>query len=446
MSETIASLASAPGISGLSVIRVSGDKAFDIIDLCFVGKVKISEAQTHTIHYGKFYHNKALIDTVTVSVFRAPNSYTGDNTAEISCHGSNVVVNQILNTLYEKGAKLPEPGEFTKRAFLNGKLDLTQVEAVADLIYSTSVPGALTSARQLSGEFTSRLQSLRSELIKIAGLLELELDFSEEDLELINKNEINEKLKNSVEFCEDLANSYRAGEILRSGFIVAIAGFPNSGKSTLFNSIIKKNRAIVSDIEGTTRDYIEEDFYLNDLKIRMVDTAGLRETKDIIEIEGIKLVESVISGANLVLVLNDITKGLDYSDELLNSLKNKFPDTEFILVQNKIDLIEQKNRDYITIAAKSGEGIKNLLNIISKKAKYSTERINDVLINQRHSELLFLAAKNLREAIQEIENNMENEIISIDIRNAGKRIGEITGDSWSEDVINQIFSGFCIGK
>ena len=283
MSRTIAALATAPGIAGLNVVRISGENAISIADKCFDGKSTLAEAKTHTIHYGKFVSDNTLIDTVTASVFKAPNSYTGEDTIEFGCHGGNIIAGQIVDALLEAGAVIPEPGEFTRSAFLNGKLDLTQVEAVADIIHSTSVAGALTSARQLIGEFTLRLKELRHGLIRTAGLLELELDFSEEDIELIDNSLVRERLIESRKYCNELADKFRASEVLRSGFIVAVAGFPNSGKSTLFNKILQKNRAIVSEIEGTTRDYIEEDILLGDIKVRIIDTAGLRETEDIIE-------------------------------------------------------------------------------------------------------------------------------------------------------------------
>lgn len=446
MSRTIAALATAPGIAGLNVVRISGENAFKIADKCFSGKTTLENAESHTIHYGKFQSADELIDTVTASVFRAPNSYTGENTVEFGCHGGNIVAGQIVNALLDSGAEYPEPGEFTRIAFLNGKLDLTQVEAVADIIHSTSVAGALTSARQLVGQFTKRLKELRRELIRTAGLLELELDFSEEEIDLVDNSEVKRRLEESLLYCNELADKYRASEVLRSGYIVAVVGFPNSGKSTLFNSILQKNRAIVSDIEGTTRDYIEEDILLDDIKVRLIDTAGLRETEDTIEIEGIKLVESVLEQANLVLVLNDANNGVKSSDDLFKSLKDKYSNSQFLLVQNKSDLVETQHSNNIYISAKNGDGINEITSIIKQNAKNSTDRVNDVLINKRHADLLRKAASEIQNGIDAIDSNMENEIISIDIRNATNTLGEITGDQWNEEVLAEIFSGFCIGK
>jgi tRNA modification GTPase len=445
MSRTIAALATAPGIAGLNVVRISGENAISIADKCFDGKSTLAEAKTHTIHYGKFVSDNTLIDTVTASVFKAPNSYTGEDTIEFGCHGGNIIAGQIVDALLEAGAVIPEPGEFTRTAFLNGKLDLTQVEAVADIIHSTSVAGALTSARQLIGEFTLRLKELRHGLIRTAGLLELELDFSEEDIELIDNSLVRERLIESQKYCNELADKFRASEVLRSGFIVAVAGFPNSGKSTLFNKILQKNRAIVSEIEGTTRDYIEEDILLGDIKVRLIDTAGLRETEDIIEIAGIKLVESVLEQSNLVIVLNDASRGVEQSDELYRTLKQKYPNSEFILVQNKCDLID-KQLDGVSISAKTGAGIEQITEKIKSAAKNSIDRINDVLINKRHADLLRRTSNEIQRGIDAIDANMQNEIIAIDIRNATNTLGEITGDRWNEEVLAEIFSGFCIGK
>ncbi|MER3328711.1 MAG: GTP-binding protein, partial [Candidatus Kapaibacterium sp.] len=313
------------------------------------------------------------------------------------------------------------------------------------IIHSTSVAGALTSARQLIGEFTQRLKDLRHGLIRTAGLLELELDFSEEDIELIDNSEVRARLVESQKYCNELAEKFRASEVLRSGFVVAVAGFPNSGKSTLFNKILQKNRAIVSEIEGTTRDYIEEDILLGDIKVRLIDTAGLRETEDIIEIAGIKLVESVLEQSNLVLVLNDASKGFKQSDELFNTLKVKYPNSEFMLVQNKSDLLNS-TADGVFVSAKTGDGVEKITDKIKSASKNSIDRINDVLINKRHADLLRRTTSEIQRGIDAIDANMQNEVIAIDIRNATNTLGEITGDRWNEEVLAEIFSGFCIGK
>lgn len=453
MSRTIAALATPPGISGLSVIRISGDETIKIMDLVFKGKKTIAEAKSHTILYGKILQVEnnqieRIIDTVTISIFKSPNSYTGEDVIEIGCHGSIVVVREILDLLYKNGAYPAEAGEFTKRAFINGKLDLLQVEAVADLIHSISTPSAQTSIRQLEGDFTIRLREFRKNLIDIASLLELELDFSEEDIELIDRDFIRNRLNNAKEFCNNLIEFKRTSEILRSGYYVSIVGYPNSGKSTLFNTLLNKNRAIVSEIAGTTRDYLEEYLYINEIAIKLFDTAGLRDTEDTIEIMGIKLVESIIKQSNLLFLLNDITESETYSDNLLSELKSKFPDTEIIVIQNKIDNLEKiENKDEtIYISAKNNIGISELKSLIYNKAISELDSITDVLINQRHYDLLKVTIENIERALISLNEYTENEIIAIDIRNAYTTIGEITGENYNEEVINNIFGAFCIGK
>lgn len=446
--DVIVALATPPGIGGIAVIRLSGEKSIEIADKIFHGRKKLMLCESHTIHYGKIQFKGLLIDTVLVSIFKSPNSYTGEDVIEISCHGGMIVANEILDLLIKNGARPAEAGEFTKRAFLNGKLGLTQVEAVADIIHSQSIPGVHTAARQLNGEFKKKLVDLRKQLVNIAGLLELELDFADEDLEFIEKNQIKEKIISTLNYCNNLAQTYKSSEILRSGYFVGITGFPNSGKSTLFNALLQKNRAIVSHIPGTTRDYLEESLFLGGINIRITDTAGIREASNIIEIEGIKMVESVLEQSNLILVLNDISISPVYSNSILKHLQSKYKQTKILLVQNKIDIIEnfKPSETSLGISAKQGIGIEKLKSIIEKEALKSTERVHDILINQRQAQLLLQAANDLENALISFNNNMENEIISIDIRQASKRLGEITGDSWSEEVLNNIFENFCIGK
>jgi len=444
MACNIVALATAPGLSGLAVVRISGDDAITITDKLFRGKKALSECKSHTIHYGNFYRNNGdLLDSVTCSIFKAPNSYTGENTIEIGCHGGMIISNEIIKELIIAGATTPNPGEFTKRAFLNGKLDLTQVEAVADLIHSVSIRGSATAAKQLEGNFQQRLKDFRKSLLKIAGLLELELDFSEEDLELVPKKDIIFKINEAKAFCEDLINSFTGSNILRSGFQVAVVGFPNSGKSTLFNTLSEKNRAIVSDIAGTTRDYIEEYIYLKNIPFKLVDTAGLRESEDVIEIQGIQLVEKILEQSELVLILNDISNGITNSDELFEKIKLK--NKNVLLIQNKIDLTDLKV-DGISISAKDNIGIDKLKNILIENAENSIVRVNDALINQRQKSLLEQIIVNLDNATESLNLEMENEVIAIDLRTAIKIIGEITGEAWNEEILDAIFSDFCIGK
>lgn len=448
MTDTITALATPPGTGGISVIRLSGPESMEIADKVFKANKSLKDVPTHTIHYGSIVDDDLLIDNVTAAVFLNPKSYTGEDIIEISCHGGPIVVSQIINLLVKSGARLADAGEFTKRAFLNGKLDLTQVEAVADMIHSVSIPGCQTSARQLSGNFTSRLSEFHAQLLDICSLVELELDFADEDVEFIDRKAIGEKIQNAIEFCTELSSSHRSAEILRSGYCVGIAGYPNAGKSTLFNALLKRERAIVSETPGTTRDYLDETIYVNDIAVRITDTAGIRETKDSIEIDGLRMAESVLDQSNMILVLNDVTISPHYSNSLLFSIETKYPGAKCYLVQNKIDKLHKEDRiDYpLSISAKQKMFINDLSDFIERDARESTERCKDVLINQRQATLLDRAATELENAMQLVMDERENELISLEIATAAKTLGEITGETWSEEVLNNIFSRFCIGK
>ena len=449
MAEPIVALSTPPGISGIAVVRASGNNVFEIVDLCFEGKVKISEAKTHTIHYGKFHDNQNLIDFVTVAVFRAPKSYTGEDVAEISCHGGYIVADKIIETLIKCGCRLAEPGEFTRRAFLNGKLDLAQVEAVADLIHSTSEASYQVAVRQLAGEFSRRINEFRKQLLDSASLLELELDFADDGFEFVDRNLIMNSIDRTIYFCQDLTESYHSAEIMRSGYFVGIAGFPNSGKSTLFNSLLKRKRAIVSEIPGTTRDYLEETIFIDGFAVKLIDTAGLRKTEDIIEIEGIRMVESLLAQSNLILVINDITQGREHSDSLFSELQSRYSKSKVVLVQNKIDLIETQpppREAEVFISAKHNIGLEKIKEIISDELRKEKAHIQDVLLNQRHYFLLKKASEELRNAKESLLQGYGNELVADDLRRAVKTLGEIVGESFSQDVLNNIFSKFCIGK
>jgi len=455
MPQTIVAQATATGLSGLTVLRVSGDDAFLIADKCFRGKKKIVDAESHTILYGDFVDGDEIIDDVTVSIFKSPNSYTGENTVEFGSHGGNIIPMKIIQTLLKSGCKHAEPGEFTRRAFINKKINLVQAEAVVDIIHSISIPTALTSARQLRGGITQKLTALRNKLIEFASMLELELDFADENIDFISNQELLHYLENAVLLCKNLSNSYKTSNILREGFFVAIVGKPNAGKSTLFNSLLNRERAIVSDIAGTTRDYITEYLIINDIPLKLIDTAGLRETENAIEIEGIKFAQNTLEQANLILFLNDISFGENNSSDLFEEIKNNYPNSNFLLVQNKCDLLtvpkQNENENTIYISAKNSNDLELLRKKIADFAKEATENTNDILLNERQyfklieTEKSLLAAKTLL-----LENSTSEifpvEIISIEIRNAGRLLGELTGETWNEEVLNSIFSRFCIGK
>ncbi len=452
--DTICALVTPPGIGGLAVVRVSGPEAFRIADQCFRGKQRLAEAPSHTIHYGRFVRGEELIDTVTASVFRAPRSYTGEDTVEFGCHGGIVLAEAIVETLLAAGARLAEPGEFTRRAFLNGKLDLVQVEAVADLIYAVSVPGARLAARQLVGGLTQRLRQLRQQLIEVAALLELELDFAEEDLEFVPRAELLERLEQARQWCQQLADSYRAAEVLRSGFFVGCVGYPNAGKSSLFNALLQRRRAIVSPLPGTTRDYLEESLFIHGIPIRLVDTAGMRQTEDLVELEGIALAEEVVRQCNVILLVNDVTCGVEHSVELLARLRERFPETLYAYVQNKIDLLdgvpqwsaEALQLPVFWVSALRGDGIEELRSWLAEQARRSSELGVDAFVNARQARVLSEVAAALQAAQQALRDGLSGEFVAADLRHAIQLLSELTGETWREEVLNTIFSRFCIGK
>ena len=449
--DPICALATSPGVAGLAIIRLSGTDCFAVADLCFRGKITIQSAKSHTILYGTFERTlgaeRLPIDQVTAFVYRAPHSYTGEDVVEFGCHGGNIVAAEIVETLIAAGARHAAPGEFTKRAFLNQKMDLTQAEAVGDLIHAVSTHGSHAAARQLMGGFTRRLAELREKLVELCGLLELELDFSQEDIELIDKRLLAEKIEETRGFCLALAEGFRSAEIVRSGYSVGIVGYPNAGKSSLLNALLDRKRAIVSPIPGTTRDYIEEMIHLEGAAVRLVDTAGFRESSDRIEIEGIELATELLQQCHLILVLNDISEGEAHSTPLVQSLAATFHDTDIALVQTKIDLVNGSDEGvHLRISAHNGRGIDKLRHFLSSKAQSAVQSVSDGLINARQAALLRQAAESLANARETALAGESNEFTAIDLREALKRIGEITGAVWNDDILNAVFGKFCIGK
>ncbi len=456
--DTICALATPPGIGGLAVVRLSGSSSLRIADACFSGKRSWEQVKSHTIHYGHFVrsdHRSYVLDTVTASVFRAPHSYTGEDTVEFGCHGGMILASDIVSSLISAGARMALPGEFTKRAFLNRKLDLTQAEAVADMIHAVSTRGAQTATRQLLGGLTKRLQDLRLQLMDICGLLELELDFADEGIELIDRAVIRDRIHTTQTYCAELAQNFRASEIVRSGYTVGIIGYPNAGKSSLLNTLLQRTRAIVSDVPGTTRDYIEEMTMMEDMPIVCIDTAGIRASEDMIEIEGIKLAESLIQRCHAVVVLNDCLEGVQHSQPLYDRIREQYPHVQMIAVQNKIDALshdEQKqlkaehSEEMLFLSTKNNEGVAQLQARIAGLARADSSRVSDSLINQRHAQLLHQIVSALQKADNALDTAPSNEFIAIDVREALRLIGEMTGEVWNEDILNHIFSRFCIGK
>jgi tRNA modification GTPase len=466
--DTICALATPPGAAGLAVVRLSGAEAISLADKCFRGKHTLAAVASHTLHYGVFHSvvhsagtdvDTALapdtaLDTVVASVFRAPNSYTGEDVIEFGCHGGVIVSQEIVHALVAAGARMAEPGEFSKRAFLHQKLDLTQVEAVGDLIHAVSQHGSKTAARQLLGGFTTRLEVLRERLLHVCGLLELELDFSQEDLELIDRSEVLNELAAARLYCLELADAHRSSEILRSGYCVGIVGYPNAGKSSLLNALLGRQRAIVSDTPGTTRDYIEELIYLGGMAVKLIDTAGFRTSSDTIEVAGIRLAESLLAQCNLVLVLNDLTLGKAHSEPLLADLSQRFPQAECVVVHNKLDAaaasmpasMPASSPALLSVSARTSEGLDELKAFVAARARADTQHVSDALINARQAALLLQAASAIEVASGAVSAGASNEFVALDVREALKRIGEITGAVWNEEILNGIFAKFCIGK
>ena len=456
MNDTICALATAPG-GALGIIRISGPQALEILSHVFTKD--LSDAQPNTIHYGHIVESKAVsqhptpIDEVLVSVFRAPHSYTGEESAEISCHGSRYILNKVLALLIENGCRQANPGEFTQRAFLNGKMDLSQAEAVADLIASGNKATHQIAMNQLRGHFSSELAQLREQLLKLTSLIELELDFSDhEDLEFADRNElldIANKINNRI---TSLAHSFETGQALKSGIPVAIIGKTNVGKSTLLNRLLHDDRAIVSSIHGTTRDTIEDTIDINGVTFRFIDTAGIRQTSDEIEQIGIKRTYSAIDKARIVLWIIDSNPSTEDVQEILERAKDK----SLIIIRNKIDIQTIPNpnttlidKPIIDISAKHGTNFDKLEKAIFEAADIPELSEQDVIVTsarQYHS--LINAQDNLSRVLSGLESNLPGDIIAEDLRLVLDDLADITGQGRivTNEVLANIFTNFCVGK
>lgn len=445
--DTIAALATPAGVGAISVIRVSGPKSIEAVDSIFDGAVKLIKANTHTIHYGRINYANEVIDDVLVSVFRAPNSYTGEDSVEISTHGSQLIVEKIIKSLLEKDIRLAEPGEFTKRAFLNGRMDLAQAEAVVDVINSRTEASLRGARNQLDGLLSAKVDSLREMLINSSSMLELELDFAEEDLEFLPKDKVIEKIDEIIFEIEKLLQTYSFGKVIRDGVNVALVGKPNVGKSSLLNYMLKESRAIVSEIPGTTRDVIREEFSLDGILFRLFDTAGIRLTEDEIEKEGVFRSRDAVKNADVVLFLNDIIDG--FAEDLYKELKQLIKEDKILKIVNKIDLLHNHNIECdVEISAKTGEGIESLFKAMKQKAigSESYSERGAVVSNLRHFNALKKAKDHLVQAKDSVKSGMSGEFIAVDLRNAESSLGEIIGKVTTEDILNNIFAKFCIGK
>ena len=451
--DTIVALATPPGIGAIGVIRISGVEAIDVANKLFPSK-DLNQQSSHTLHVGLLKHNEEPIDHVVVSLFKAPASYTGENVVEISSHGSPYVLEKIINAITLQGVRLAKAGEFTQRAFLNGKLDLTQAEAVADLISSNTEATRKHALQNIRGGFSSILKQLRDQLLSFSALIELELDFSQEDVVFADKNQLYQLVYQSAETTTKLLQSFALGNVIKNGVQVAIIGKPNAGKSTLLNTLLNENRAIVSDIAGTTRDTIEEVLNIDGIIFRLIDTAGIREhSTDEIEIIGVARSIEKMNQADVVLYLFDVTQ-MSTANVLTVMHEMQQQQIKFLLVGNKSD---QSSDDELArkfseipvlfISAANKHNIETLkqrlvdLVIVDKLQQEST-----IITNARHYEALRLVDESLQDILGGLDQNISGDLLSLDIRRCLHYLGEITGEITNEDQLDYIFSKFCIGK
>lgn len=452
--DTITALATPPGIAALGIIRVSGAKALDICNSIFISK-DLSHQPGHTLHVGILKYNDQLLDEVIVSIFKSPKSYTGEDMVEISCHGSPYVQQIVLNALISSGARLARPGEFTQRAFLNGKLDLTQAEAIGDLIASNSAASQKAAMYNVKGKFSGILKEFREKLIEFSALIELELDFSEEDVEFADRSRLKQLITSLSQTTKKLLQSFALGNVIKNGVSVAIVGKPNAGKSTLLNTLLNDERAIVSDIPGTTRDTIEEVLNIHGILFRMIDTAGLRQhSNDKIEMIGISKSQEKITQADVVLYVFDVN---NFDDRELKKIAEdfQFSNKNYILIGNKSDelnneqvtLLKSKFDDALFISARDDKGIDELKeSLFNRVSEGELDAESMIITNSRH----FQALQKVDEALENIKkgltDNLYIDLLSLEIRNCLHYLGELTGEITNEDRLDYIFSKFCIGK
>ncbi|NJB70254.1 tRNA modification GTPase [Saonia flava] len=463
LNDTIVALATPSGAGAIAVIRISGEKAIDLTAPLFksVRGKNLRKQKSHTIHLGHVVDDGKTMDEVLLSLFKGPNSYTGENVVEISCHGSPYIQQEIIQLLIRKGCRMANPGEFTLRAFLNGKLDLSQAEAVADLIASDNEASHQIAMQQMRGGFSNEIKKLREELLNFASLIELELDFAEEDVEFADRTQFKNLLKRIQEVLKKLIDSFAVGNVIKNGIPVAIIGEPNVGKSTLLNALLNEERAIVSEIAGTTRDTIEDEISIGGIGFRFIDTAGIRETKDVVESIGIKKTFEKIEQAQVVIYLfeadvisNDNEKSQAIQIEI-GKLKNKYPRKPLLIIANKVDLLSEKELNFIKtsienihlLSAKSGLGVDELKNKLLSFVNTGALRNNETIVtNSRHYNSLLKALKEVEKVLFGLDEDVPGDLLAIDIRQALYHFGEITGEISNDDLLGNIFANFCIGK
>lgn len=458
----ICATATAPGAGAIAVIRLSGKGCIELTDRIFASPSlkKLREQKANTVLFGQIYENEELLDEVLVTIFHAPHSFTGEDSVEISCHGSLYIQQRILQRLVDTGARLALPGEFTQRAFLNGKMDLSQAEAVADLISASSSATHKMAVQQMKGGFSAELIRLRSELLHITSLLELELDFSEEDVEFADRKELRRMAENIHIFLARLCNSFSLGNVIKQGIPVAIVGNTNVGKSTLLNALLKEEKAIVSDIAGTTRDAIEDIVNLKGIPFRFIDTAGIRHTQDTVENIGIERTFAKIKGAQIVLLVTDLSRGPESFEHYYTAVKEKMAvGAKLLIILNKTDKVEDllttletvkfsiSGEKIIALSAKKGTNLEQLTEELVNTMNLHPLEAGEVIVsNVRHYEALSKAQHAMERVITGLQSDISGEFIAQDIRECLHYLGEITGEITTDEVLGNIFSHFCIGK
>lgn len=461
--DTIAATATPSGEGGIAVIRLSGSEAIAIADRCFHGRSALGSCDTHTAHFGEIRNAVGeVIDQVVCTLFRAPHSYTGEETVEISCHGGSLVTRRVLETALSAGARHARPGEFTQRAFLNGRMDLSQAEAVADLIHAHSDAAHKTSLDQLKGSLLHSVESLRNDLLESCSRIELELDFAEDGYEFEDKTELVRQLESSIHRIRELASTFRYGRVVREGIATIIAGAPNVGKSSLLNALLNQDRAIVTPIPGTTRDFIEESVNIRGIEFKLTDTAGIHETDDVVEIEGVQRATSLLEKGDVVLFVMDSSRPLTPNEtSLITMITRRRGNRGVIFVSNKTDIpagmgandtafLNSLERScVVSISARTGSGIESLKEMMERAAgivEFQPEEFSVVVTNVRHHDALVRALSRLELALHSLNEGRSGEFTSLDLRAALESLGEIIGVVTTDDILNSIFSRFCIGK
>lgn len=457
--DTIVALATPSGSGAIAIIRISGPDAITIASQVFasVSGKDITKQKTHTLHLGHIVDDNKIYDQVLLSLFKGTNSYTGENTVEISCHGSTYIQQQIIQLLLRKGCRMANAGEFTLRAFLNAKLDLSQAEAVADLIASDNEASHQIAMQQMRGGFSNEIARLREELLNFASLIELELDFAEEDVEFADRSQFTELLQRIVFVLKRLIDSFAVGNVIKNGIPVAIVGEPNVGKSTLLNALLNEERAIVSDIAGTTRDTIEDELVINGIGFRFIDTAGIRETQDVVESIGIKKTFEKIEQAQVVIYLSPLTPngGIESVKIETEKIKNQYPLKALLVIANKKDLytteqiaaISREIPEIMFISAKENIGVDELKDKLLSFVNTGALRNNETIVtNTRHYDSLLKALEEIQKVQFGLQSGLPADLMAIDIRQALYYFGEITGQVTNDELLGNIFANFCIGK